>query len=115
MRVGLEMRHISEGACGGITPLLAETLSRIFDLAPRDQFYFFGTMFNQELFSNRFPSLQKYSVPLVTYWERLESNQCRCSIVPTWSPSSTRPIRSPLEHEDLDLEIIVSMLDGQYH
>jgi glycosyltransferase involved in cell wall biosynthesis len=73
MRVGLEMRYISEGACGGITPLLAETLSRVFDLAPRDQFYFFGTMFNQDLFTNRFPNLQKYSLPLATYWERLDS------------------------------------------
>ena len=73
MRVGLEMRYISEGACGGVTPLLAETLSRIFDVAPRDQFYFFGTMFNQDLFSNRFPNLQKYSLPLAAYWERLES------------------------------------------
>jgi glycosyltransferase involved in cell wall biosynthesis len=73
MRVGLEMRYISEGACGGITPLLAETLSRVFDFAPDDQFYFFGTMFNQDLFSNRFPNLQKYSLPLSTYWESLDS------------------------------------------
>jgi glycosyltransferase involved in cell wall biosynthesis len=73
MRVGLEMRYISEGACGGITPLLAETLSRVFDFAPDDQFYFFGTMFNQDLFSNRFPNLQKYSLPLATYWESLDS------------------------------------------
>jgi glycosyltransferase involved in cell wall biosynthesis len=73
MRVGLEMRYVSEGACGGITPLLAETLSRLFDLAPRDEFYFFGTMFNQDLFSNQFPNLRKYSLPLAAYWERLES------------------------------------------
>jgi glycosyltransferase involved in cell wall biosynthesis len=73
MRVGLEMRYISEGACGGITPLLAQTLSRVFDLAPRDEFYFFGTMFNQDLFSNQFPNLRKYSLPLAAYWERLES------------------------------------------
>jgi glycosyltransferase involved in cell wall biosynthesis len=73
MRIGLEMRGISEGACGGITPLLAETLSRVFDLAPHDEFYFFGTMFNQDLLSNQFPNLRKYSLPLATYWERLES------------------------------------------
>ena len=73
MRVGLEMRYISEGACGGITPLLAETLSRVFDIAPPDEFHFFGTMFNQDLFSNEFPNLRKYSLPLAAYWERLDS------------------------------------------
>jgi glycosyltransferase involved in cell wall biosynthesis len=73
MRVGLEMRHISAGACGGITPLLAETLSRVFELAPRDHFYFFGTIFNQDLFSNQFSNLHKYSLPLYNYWENLES------------------------------------------
>ena len=39
----------------------------------RGQFYFFGTMFNQDLFSNRFPNLQKYSLPLAIYWEKLNS------------------------------------------
>src|SRR5262245_41118792 len=72
MRVGLEMRHISAGASGGITPLLAETLSRVFNLAPCDRFCFFGTMFNQDLVSNQFSNVQKYSLPFTTYWERLE-------------------------------------------
>jgi len=30
-------------------------------------------MFNQDLFSNQFPNLRKYSLPLAAYWERLES------------------------------------------
>src|SRR6266508_212231 len=73
MRVGIEARHITEGGSGGITPLLVETFSRVFEVAPRDHFYFFGTIFNQDLFSDRWPNFQKYSLPLPTYWSSVES------------------------------------------
>src|SRR5262245_44332079 len=73
MRIGIEARYITEGVSGGITPLVVETFSRVFELAPTDHFYFFGTIFNQNLFLDRFPNLRKYSLPLPIYWKSVES------------------------------------------
>jgi len=72
MRIGIEMRHITAGVAGGITPLVVETLSRVFQLAPRDQFHLFGTIFNQDLFSDQFPNVRRYSLPFPNYWQHVE-------------------------------------------
>src|SRR5437660_729022 len=72
MQVGIEMRHITAGLAGGITPLVVETLSRVFRLASRDQFHLFGTIFNQDLFLEQFPNVRKHSLPFPNYWQGVE-------------------------------------------
>ena len=72
MRVGLDMRQIAMGGSGGIAHLLAKMLPHVFELAPNDQFYFFGTIFNQDLFPDKFPNVRKFSIPLPEFWTEIE-------------------------------------------
>jgi glycosyltransferase involved in cell wall biosynthesis len=73
MHVAIDLRYITEEASGGITPLLTNTLSRVFTMAPHDQFYLLGTIFNQGLFADGLSNVQKFSLPLSTYWSAVET------------------------------------------
>jgi len=73
MRIGIDMRHVVRNSSGGITPLLIETLTRLFATSTDDQFYFFGTIFNQDLFPKKFPNVTSFSLPMPPYWARLDN------------------------------------------
>ena len=66
--VAVDLRYLTEEASGGITPLVVHTLSRVFAMAPRDQFYLLGTIFNQDLFADGLFNVRKFSLPLSSYW-----------------------------------------------
>jgi glycosyltransferase involved in cell wall biosynthesis len=66
------MRYLTREASGGITPHVVHTLSRAFAMAPHDQFYLLGTIFNQDLFADDLPNVQKFSLPLASYWSAAE-------------------------------------------
>src|SRR5947209_3460208 len=72
LRIAVDLRYLTEGASGGITPLVVHTLSRAFAMAPRDQFYLLGTIFNQDLFVDDLSNVQKFSLPLSSYWSAAE-------------------------------------------
>jgi glycosyltransferase involved in cell wall biosynthesis len=67
-RIAIDLRYLTEGASGGITPLVVQTLSQVFPTAPRDQFYLLGTIFNQDLFADDLSNVRKFSLPLSSYW-----------------------------------------------
>src|SRR5438552_4787760 len=73
LRIAVDLRYLTEDASGGITPLVVHTLSRAFATAPRDQFYLLGTIFNQELFADDLFNVQKFSLPLSSYWSAAEA------------------------------------------
>src|SRR5439155_5466559 len=73
LRIAVDLRYLTEDASGGITPLVVHTLSRAFATAPRDQFYLLGTIFNQDLFADDLSNVQKFSLPLSSYWSAAEA------------------------------------------
>src|SRR5438105_12731728 len=72
LRIAVDLRYLTRDASGGITPLVVHTLSRAFAMAPRDRFYLLGTIFNQDLFADVLSNVQKFSVPLSSYWSAAE-------------------------------------------
>src|SRR5438034_2150552 len=73
LRVAVDLRYMTEDASGGITPLVVHTLSRLFAMAPAFRFYLFGTIFNQDLFADDLSNVQKFSLPLSSYWSAADT------------------------------------------
>ena len=73
MRVGIEIRCIVEQSSGGITPFLQGVFSELCQTAPEHEFHFFGTMFNCSLFQDEASNVRRHTLPLRTYWERLDT------------------------------------------
>jgi len=74
MRIGLDMRQIAIGGSGGIAHLLAKMLPHVFELGADDQFYFFGTIFNQDVVPDRFPNVRKFSIPPSrNFWSEIDA------------------------------------------
>src|ERR1700712_3290511 len=72
LRVAVDLRYISEGASGGITPLIVHTLLRLFAMTPRDEYYLLGTIFNQNLFPADLCNVKQFSLQLSSYWSDVD-------------------------------------------
>ena len=70
--VGIDLRHITRGASGGITPLIAETVKALHKLAPRLELHIFGTMFNQDVIEIKGDAVTHHTLPLQNYYQALQ-------------------------------------------
>ena len=72
MRIGIDLRHIALGPSGGIATLVRDVVTAAV-LGNRDhQWCAFATIFNAELFEISAPNLAIVSLPLSSFWSRLE-------------------------------------------
>ena len=70
--VGIDLRHITRGASGGITPLIAETVKALHQLAPQLELHVFGTMFNQDVIEIEGDTVTHHTLPLENYYAALQ-------------------------------------------
>lgn len=72
LRVGIDLRHITRGASGGIAPQITETFRALIRSCPDWQFHIFGTMFNQDLVPVSAPNVTHYTLPLGNFYPSLQ-------------------------------------------
>ncbi|MGO4706746.1 glycosyltransferase [Microvirga sp. 2MCAF38] len=72
LKVGVDLRHITRGASGGVAPQITETFRALIASCPDWQFHIFGTMFNQDLIPVSSANVTHYTLPLDTYYPSLQ-------------------------------------------
>jgi glycosyltransferase involved in cell wall biosynthesis len=70
-RVGVELRHVTRGASGGIVVVLIGTLHELSRRRPDLDFVVFCTVFNHELLAFDFPNVKLITLPLHNYFPEL--------------------------------------------
>jgi glycosyltransferase involved in cell wall biosynthesis len=70
-RVGIELRQVSRGVSGGITVVLAGTLTELFRQRPDLEFVVFCTVFNRDLLASDEPNVEFVTLPLSGYFDEL--------------------------------------------
>lgn len=73
LKVGFDLRHITRGASGGITPLIAETVKALHGLAPDMHLHVFGTMFNRDVIDITASNVVHHTLPLHGYYATLQA------------------------------------------
>jgi glycosyltransferase involved in cell wall biosynthesis len=68
MKIGIELRHIQMGKSGGIAPLLAGVLDRLFTANPDHEFVVYRTIFNRSLVEGRFANVRTVLLPIAEPW-----------------------------------------------
>src|SRR6266851_2275067 len=68
MKIGIELRHIQMGKSGGIAPLLAGVLDRLFAANPDQEFVVYRTIFNRSLVEGRFANMRTVLLPITYPW-----------------------------------------------
>src|SRR5947209_3218574 len=69
MRIGIEMRLVTEGGAGGIAMLLRGVLRAMFERNPQHQFVCFNTVFNRGLFGTVPANVELNTLSLGSYFE----------------------------------------------
>ncbi|WP_112661792.1 glycosyltransferase [Microvirga flavescens] len=72
LKVGVDLRHITRGASGGVAPQITETFRALIAACPDWQFHVFGTMFNQDVVPASAPNVTHYTLPLGDYYPSLQ-------------------------------------------
>jgi glycosyltransferase involved in cell wall biosynthesis len=75
MKIGIEMRHVTFGAAGGIAMLLKGVLRSMFERYPQHRFICFTTIFNRDLFGHVPANVEFSTIPLFSYFEDID-RQC---------------------------------------
>lgn len=71
-RIGIELRNVTYGESGGISFHLTGLLSALFRNFPDNEYYIFGTIFNQNLIPATGPNIHQYSLPLSSFFQDMD-------------------------------------------
>ncbi len=74
MRIGIEIRHVQIGESGGIVPLLAGVLDRLFALNPAHEFVVYRTMFNRSVIERDHANACTIVLPVAEPWRHLQDS-----------------------------------------
>jgi glycosyltransferase involved in cell wall biosynthesis len=72
VRVGIEIRAMNEPHAGGIIQHLDGIFAELCRSAIQDEFYFFGTKHNQNIFPHISGNVRRYSLEKNKYWAKLD-------------------------------------------
>src|SRR5258708_217679 len=75
MKIGIELRHIQMGKSGGIAPLLAGVLDRLFAANPDQEFVVYRTILNRSLVAGKFANVHAVLLPITDpWWQHLQES-----------------------------------------
>jgi glycosyltransferase involved in cell wall biosynthesis len=77
MRIGVELRQIVPGSCGGIVPLLAHVLATAFGEHPQHEYHLFCTEDNVGLFESLPANVVQHLLPRYRYFSLLDDQAFR--------------------------------------
>jgi len=74
MRIGIEIRHIQVGESGGIAPLLAGVLDRLFAANLEHEFVVYRSIFNRSLVESGAANVSTVVLPIAEPWRHLQDS-----------------------------------------